>query len=41
MDQYMAAGSCPEILKPFSLRRYQENRFLGEIATPVNYGPWN
>ena len=41
MAQFMATGLCPEILKPFNLRRYQENRFLGEIATPVNYGPWN
>jgi sarcosine oxidase subunit beta len=41
LAQFMASGLCPEILKPFSLRRYQENRLLGEIATPVNYGPWN
>ncbi len=41
MAQFMATGLCPEILKPFSFRRYQEHRFLGEIATPVNYGPWN
>ncbi len=41
MAQFMASGLCPEILKPFCLRRYQEHRFLGEIATPVNYGPWN
>ena len=41
MAKFMATGSCPEILRPFGLRRYQENRFLGEIATPVNYGPWN
>jgi sarcosine oxidase subunit beta len=41
MAQFMATGLCPEILKPFRLRRYQENRLLGEIATPFNYGPWN
>jgi sarcosine oxidase subunit beta len=41
LAEFMATGLCPEILKPFSLRRYQENRLLGEIATPVNYGPWN
>ena len=41
LAEFMATGHCPEILRPFSLRRYQENRLLGEIATPVNYGPWN
>ncbi len=41
LAEFMATGLCPEILKPFGLRRYQENRLLGEIATPVNYGPWN
>jgi len=41
MAQFIATGSCPEILRPFRLRRFQDCRFLGEIATPVNYGPWN
>jgi len=41
LAEFMATGHRPEILKPFRLRRYQENRLLGEIATPVNYGPWN
>ncbi len=41
LAEFMATGLCPEILKPFGLRRYQENRLLGEISTPVNYGPWN
>ena len=41
LAEFMATGHCPQILKPFRLRRYQENRLLGEIATPVNYGPWN
>ncbi len=41
MAQFMGTGLCPEILKPFGFRRYQKHRFLGEIATPVNYGPWN
>ncbi len=39
--QFMATGQCPEILKPFRLGRYRENRLMGEIATPVQYGPWN
>jgi sarcosine oxidase subunit beta len=41
MAQFMASGECPERLRPFSLRRYGEHRFLGEIAAPVYYGPWN
>lgn len=41
LAQFMATALCPEILQPFTLRRYQENRFMGEIATPVYYGPWN
>jgi len=41
MARFIASGECPEILKPFALRRYEENRLLGEIATPVEYGPWN
>jgi sarcosine oxidase subunit beta len=41
MAQFMATGLCPEILMPFRLSRYQEHHFLGEIATPVLYGPWN
>ena len=41
MAEYMASGQCPEILKPFALRRFEEHRLMGEIATPVEYGPWN
>jgi sarcosine oxidase subunit beta len=41
LAQFMASGRCPEILQPFRLRRYEEHRLLGEIASPVNYGPWN
>ena len=41
MAQFIATGECPEMLKPFRLSRYREHRFLGEIATPVYYGPWN
>jgi sarcosine oxidase subunit beta len=39
--EFMAAGRCPEILRPFTLKRFQEHRLMGEISTPVNYGPWN
>jgi sarcosine oxidase, subunit beta len=41
LARYMAEERCPDILKPFTLNRYKENRLMGEIATPVNYGPWN
>ncbi|MCE5242780.1 MAG: FAD-binding oxidoreductase, partial [Desulfobacteraceae bacterium] len=41
MARFMASGQCPDMLKPFTLRRFKENRLMGEIATPVEYGPWN
>jgi sarcosine oxidase subunit beta len=41
LARFIATGSCPEMLRPFRLRRFQDNCLLGEIATPVNYGPWN
>jgi sarcosine oxidase, subunit beta len=41
MARYMASGERPEILKPFALRRFEENRLLGETAAPIEYGPWN
>ncbi len=41
MAKFMVDGEPPDMLKPFTLRRYENNRFLGEIATPVYYGPWN
>jgi sarcosine oxidase subunit beta len=41
LAQFMATGECPEILKPFTQRRFDQGRFLGEISTPVYYGPWN
>jgi sarcosine oxidase, subunit beta len=39
MAQFMASGSCPDILKPFTLRRYQEHRLMGETAALVSYSP--
>jgi sarcosine oxidase subunit beta len=41
MARFMASGNCPPMLKPFSLRRYEQHRLMGEIATPISYGPWN
>lgn len=39
--EYLATGECPEILAPFTLRRYKEHRLMGETAGAINYGPWN
>lgn len=41
MARFMASGKCPDMLKPFTLRRYENQQLMGEIASPVNYGPWN
>ena len=41
MAQYMASGTCPNILKPFNLRRYENHRLMGETAELVSYTPNN
>ena len=41
MAQYMAKGNCPDILKPFNLRRYENHRLMGETAALVNFTPDN
>ncbi len=41
MAQYMATGNCPDILKPFNLRRYENHRLMGETPVLVNYTPDN
>lgn len=41
MAQFMADKSCPEILKPFALKRYEEHKLMGETAALVNYSPDN
>ncbi len=41
MAKFMATGKCPEILKPFTMKRFAQHRLSGETASPVNYGPWN
>jgi sarcosine oxidase, subunit beta len=41
LAQFMATGRCPDIFKPFSLRRYEEHRLMGEVAGATSYGPWN
>jgi sarcosine oxidase subunit beta len=37
MAQYVATGKCPEILKPFRLKRFEEHRLMGETAALVDY----
>ncbi len=41
LARFMAEESCPEILKPFTRRRFEQFRLLGETATPMDYTPWN
>jgi len=41
LAQFMATGQCPDLLTPFTRRRFETGRFLGEIAGPAFYGPWN
>lgn len=41
MAEYMATGNCPDILKPFNLRRYDNHQLMGETAALVNYGADN
>ena len=41
MAEYMASGSCPDMLKPFKLGRYEKHRLMGETAALVNYTPDN
>ncbi len=41
MAEYMATGHCPNMLKPFHLRRYEKHRLMGETAALVNYSANN
>jgi sarcosine oxidase subunit beta len=41
MAEYMATATCPDMLKPFTLRRFEQFKPIGEIAGAVSYGPWN
>ena len=41
MAQFVATGSCPENLRPFGLRRFEQHRLMGETAALVNYTPDN
>jgi len=41
MAQFMATDKCPDMLKPFNLRRFERHRLMGETAAVVNYSPDN
>lgn len=41
MAEFMATNKCPDRLKPFNLKRYQEHKLMGETAALVNYTPDN
>jgi sarcosine oxidase subunit beta len=41
MAQYMATEKRPEMLKPFTLKRFENLRPSGEVPIAYSYGPWN
>ncbi|MBW2368905.1 MAG: FAD-dependent oxidoreductase [Deltaproteobacteria bacterium] len=41
MAEFVAREECPEILKPFTARRYEQHRLMGETAGPISYTAWN
>jgi sarcosine oxidase subunit beta len=41
LAQFMASGECPEILRPFGLKRFEEHRLMGETAALVDYSANN
>ena len=41
MAEYMATDETPEILRPFALNRFLENRYSGETAAVMKYGHWD
>ena len=41
MAEYMATDETPEILRPFALNRFLENRYSGETAGVMKYGHWD
>lgn len=41
MAQFMATGECPDILNPFTLRRFEQHRLMGETPAVVEYSPNN
>jgi len=41
MAQFMATGEYPPILEPFTLRRFEQHRLMGETAALVTYSADN
>lgn len=41
MAEFMATDECPDILKPFSRRRFENHRLMGETAALVTYSADN
>ncbi|UCF91049.1 MAG: FAD-dependent oxidoreductase [Desulfobacterales bacterium] len=41
MARFMATGNCPDMLKPFTLRRFAQHRLMGETAALMSYSPDN
>ncbi|MFH1935775.1 MAG: FAD-dependent oxidoreductase [Pseudomonadota bacterium] len=41
MARFIATGNCPDMLKPFNLRRFEQHRLMGETAALMDYSPDN
>ena len=41
MAEFMATDEYPDILKPFTMRRFEQHRLMGETAALVNYSADN
>jgi len=41
LAEMIARDEVPEILRPFGLRRFLENRYAGETAGAMKYGHWD
>lgn len=41
MARWIASGQCPDILKPFSLKRYRDYNLQRETAAVTYYTAWN
>ena len=41
MARFVSTGQCPDILKPFALKRFEQHRLMGETAALVSYSPDN
>jgi sarcosine oxidase subunit beta len=41
MAQFMSNGRYPDILRPFTLRRFEQHKLMGETAALMSYSPDN